>query len=65
MTIPVEVFHASHLPRVLQTDVVTGRRRKVPVEELKTCPLKMMQQWECEPDGDKVRCWPVGRFFRM
>ncbi|KAA8903019.1 hypothetical protein FN846DRAFT_908260 [Sphaerosporella brunnea] len=63
--IPVEVFPASDLPRMLQMDVKTGRRKKVPVEELAACPLKKLIQWECEPNGDQVRCWPVKRFFRI
>ena len=63
--IPTEVFPASQLQSRLQTDVRTGRRRKVPVEELETCPLRKMTQWKCEPDGTQIRCWPVERFFRM
>jgi hypothetical protein len=63
--VPTEVFPASHLSWKLQTDVNTGRRKKVLVEELKNCPLRQMVQWSCEPDRDKVRCWPIERFFRM
>ena len=62
---PVELFSASQLPEHVQTDVCTGRKRKVAVEAIETCPLRELVQWKCEPDGEQVRCKPVERFFRM
>jgi hypothetical protein len=63
--VPTEVFPASQLPWHLQTSAHTGRRRKVPIEELDKCPRKIMTQWKCEPEGETIRCWPVERFFRV
>ncbi|KAI5812369.1 hypothetical protein BZA77DRAFT_324408 [Pyronema omphalodes] len=62
--VPTELFPPSELPWKLETDVHTGRRRKVPVGDLSDCPLRKMMQWKCEPDADQVRCWPIERLFR-
>lgn len=63
--IPTELFHADELPARVQVDPVTASRRKVPVEPLENCPLRVLLQWKCEPVGEEVRCVPIERIFRM
>ncbi|KAL7270095.1 hypothetical protein RUND412_007209 [Rhizina undulata] len=64
MAIPTEIFPAEELPHRLQTDVVTKRRRKVPVEDLSKCQLLELVQWDCQASRDHIRCWPIERLFR-
>lgn len=64
MGIPTHIFPASQLSQHLQTDVRTGRRRKVPIEALSKCQLVEMLQWDCQVEGEEIRCWPIERLFR-
>ncbi|KAL0639364.1 hypothetical protein Q9L58_001591 [Maublancomyces gigas] len=64
MGMPIHVFPASQLPQHLETDVSTGRRRKVPIGDLSKCPLVEILQWDCQVEGEQIRCWPIERLFR-
>ncbi|CAG8953409.1 hypothetical protein HYFRA_00010158 [Hymenoscyphus fraxineus] len=72
MAPPTELFPTSQLPLRSQTSL-TGTKRKGFNGDLKTCELLEMLQYSCEVSGggrternreQKVRCWPVERFFR-
>lgn len=71
MTPPCHIFHASDLPRAIQTGL-DGKRRKTedgkPID-LKACELLSLVQYDCQVERpvtrDSVtRCYPVQRWFR-
>ncbi|CAG8983087.1 hypothetical protein HYALB_00006115 [Hymenoscyphus albidus] len=73
MAPPTELFPSTQLPLRAQTSL-TGTKRKGFNGDLKACEFLEMLQYSCEVSGgggktersreQRVRCWPVERFFR-